>query len=76
MANESLESRVTRRKHELISELHEHKRNSSRGAAMGEVERLKLRLSDLEQIVKHRLGAGWANVDASTAVQLDAWIEQ
>ena len=70
----TLEARVASRKQELISELHEHKRNSCRGSAPASILRLRERLDDLAHILRHGVTKGWAQVDAATAVQLDEWI--
>ena len=73
-ATASLEARVASRKQELISELHEHKRNSCRGGAAASILHLRERLDDLAHILRHGVTNGWAQVDAATTVQLDEWI--
>ena len=62
-----LEIRVAKRKEELISEILEHKENSSRAGAADAVDRIKVRLSELAHIVKQGMGP-------SAKVKLAAWI--
>jgi hypothetical protein len=69
-----LEGRVTARKAELIAEIIEHKKNSSRVGAAEAVDRLKARLSDLAHIVKDGIVDGWANVGPKARTRLDEWI--
>lgn len=72
----SLEARVESRKRELISEIVEHKKNSSRFGAAEEVAKIKTRLSELAQIVKEGVIDGWANVRPSAKLKLDEWISR
>jgi hypothetical protein len=69
-----LEARVTARKSELIAEIIEHKKNSSRYGAAEAVDTLKARLSELAYIVKEGVADGWANVGPKARIQLDAWM--
>jgi prephenate dehydrogenase len=69
-----LETRVARRKQELISEIVEHKKNSSRTGAAEAIDKLKARLSELANIVKEGVVDGWANVGSSAKTKLDEWI--
>ena len=69
-----LETRVANRKRELISEIVEYKKNSSRAGAAEAVDKLKARLSDLAHIVKGGVADGWANVRPSARLQLDEWV--
>ena len=69
-----LEVRVAKRKRELISEIVDHKKNSSRPGAAEAVDRLKDRLSELAHIVKECVVDGWANVGPSAQLKLDEWI--
>ncbi len=69
-----LETRVANRKQELISEILEHKKNSSRVGAAEAIARIKSRLSDLTYIVKGGVVDGWANVRPSAKLELDEWI--
>ena len=69
-----LETRVENRKRELISEIVEHKKNSSRAAAAEAIDRAKARLSDLAHIVKEGVVDGWANVRPSAKVKLEEWM--
>ena len=66
----ALEVRVETRKRELIAEIIEHKKNSSRFGAGEAVDRIKDRLSELAHIVRE----GWANVDPKSRVRLDEWL--
>jgi hypothetical protein len=68
-----LEARVARRKQELISEIVEHKKNSSRAGAADAIADIKARLSELAHIVKEGVVDGWANVGPSATLKLDAW---
>ena len=70
----SLETRVENRKQDLISEIIEHKKNSSRAGAAAAIDTIKVRLSDLAYIVKQDLVDGWANVAPSAKLKLDEWI--
>ena len=69
-----LETRVTNRKLELISEIIEHKKNSSRFRATNEIDRIKARLSELTHIVKEGVADGWSNVGPQAKLTLDAWM--
>lgn len=59
-----LETRVENRKRDLIAEIVEHKKNSSRAAAAEAIDRAKARLSELARIVK----------DGATKLKLDEWM--
>jgi hypothetical protein len=69
-----LETRVESRKRELISEIVEHKKNSSRAGAADAIDKAKARLSELAYIVKEGVIDGWANVGPSAAFKLDEWM--
>jgi hypothetical protein len=69
-----LEIRVAKRKQELISEIVEHKKNSSRAGSAEAIDQIKARLSELAHIVKEGVVDGWANVGPSATLKLDAWI--
>ena len=69
-----LETRVENRKRDLISEIVEHKKNSSRAVAAEAIDRAKARLSELAHIVKEGVGDGWANVRPSAKLRLEEWI--
>lgn len=69
-----LESRVERRKREWISEIVEHKKNSSRASAGAEIDRARAKLLDLAYILKAGVTSGWANVSPSATLRLDEWI--
>jgi hypothetical protein len=69
-----LETRVANRKLELISEVIEHKQNSSRAGAAEAIEKAKARLTELAQIVKEGVVDGWANLSPSAQLKLDEWM--
>jgi hypothetical protein len=69
-----LEIRVARRKQELISEIIEHKKNSSRAGAAAAVDKIKVRLSDLADIARDGMVGGLANMHPSAKLKLVAWI--
>jgi hypothetical protein len=69
-----LEARVAHRRFELIAEIIEHKKNSSRFGAAEAVDRLKERLSDLAHIVKEGVVDGWANVGPQAKLRIDDWL--
>lgn len=72
----TLEARVAARKQELISEIVDHKKNSSRAGAAEAIEKLKARLLELAHIVKEGVGDGWAHVAPSAKLKLAAWVEK
>lgn len=69
-----LETRVANRKRELIEEILEHKKNSSRAGAAEAIDRAKGRLTELARIVKEGVVDGWANVGQSAKLKLDEWM--
>jgi len=69
-----LETRVANRKQELISEILELKKNSSRSGAAEGIHKITGRLSELAHIVKVGVADGWANVGPSATRRLDDWI--
>jgi len=69
----SLETRITSRKQELISEIVELKLGSRLGA-VETIDRLKDRLSELATIVNEGVVDGWANIGSRTRRRLDEWI--
>jgi len=69
-----LEARVANRKRELISEMVEHKKNSSRAGAAEAIDAIKARLSELAHIEKEGVVDGWANVGPKARLRLDEWI--
>ncbi len=71
-----LETRVANRKQELVSEILEHKKNSSRAGAADAVDKIKARLSELAHIVKEGVVDGWANVGPRARLKLDEWISK
>jgi hypothetical protein len=70
LATPDLQTRVENRKRQLIDEILDHKKNSSRFGAAEEIDKLKVRLTQLTQIMKD----GWTNLDPRTRGQLDAWV--
>ena len=71
MKPEDLETRVTNRKRELITEIIEHKKNSSRFGADEAVEKIKHHLSELTQILK---ASTWTDLSAGTRLRLAEWV--
>lgn len=69
-----LETRVETRKRELIAEIVENKKNSSRPGAAEAIDRAKARLSELAHIVKEGVVDGWANVGPAAKLKLDNWM--
>ena len=69
-----LQRRVATRKQQLISEIIEHKKDSLRIRAAGEIDRIKTRLSDLDHIVKQGVVDGWANLGERAKRRLEDWI--
>jgi hypothetical protein len=70
----ALETRVLARKAELIAEIIEYKKNSSRSGAAEAIDRIKVRLADLAQIVKDGVVDDWANVGPKAKLQFDEWL--
>jgi hypothetical protein len=70
----TLEAQVTARKAELIAEIIEHKKNSSRVGAADAIDRLKARLLELSHIVKEGVVDGWAKMDPQARTRLDEWM--
>ena len=69
-----LETRIANRKQELIAEILEHKKNSSRAGAAEAIDKIKARLSELAHIVKEGVVDGWVNVGPKARVKLDEWM--
>jgi len=72
----SLEAQVSARKAELLAEIDEHKKNSSRVGSAEAIDRLKARLSELAHIVKEGVVDGWANVGPRAKTRLDEWMSK
>ena len=70
----ALETRVLARKADLIAEIIEYKKNSSRFGAAEAIDRLKVRLADLAQIVKDGVVDDWTNVGPKAKLQFDEWL--
>lgn len=68
---DDLESRVASRKRQLITELIEHKKNSSRLGAAEAIGKLTYHLSELSQILKVDEGT---NLSAGARLRLAQWI--
>ena len=71
-----LETRVENRKRELIAEIVEHKKNSSRSGAADAIDKCKARLSELAHIVKEGVVDGWGNVGPRARLKLDEWMSK
>lgn len=70
----ALETRVLARKAELIAEIIEYKKNSSRFGAAEAIDRIKVRLADLDDIVRDGVIGDWANVGPKAKVRFDEWL--
>jgi hypothetical protein len=73
-AGSDLETRVALRKRDLMSELVEHKKNSSRFSSTAAMERIRGRLSELAHIIKEGVGDDWAHVGPGAKRKLEYWI--
>ena len=71
MKPDDLEVRVSNRKRQLIGEIIEHKKNSSRYGAADAIDKIKHHLLELSQIVK---ADEWRNLSADARVRLADWI--
>jgi hypothetical protein len=69
--SDDLEAKVAERKLELITEIIEHKKNSSRFGAAEAIDKLKHRLSELSHIMK---ADAWTDLSAGTRLRLAEWI--
>jgi hypothetical protein len=63
-----LESKITSRKLELISEIKEHKKNSSRSGATEAIGRISAHLAELALIVKE------GDADRNSKTKLVQWL--
>jgi uncharacterized circularly permuted ATP-grasp superfamily protein len=68
---DDLEALVANRKRQLIAEIIEHKTNSSRFGAAEAIDKIKLHLSELAQIIKKD---DWATLSEGTRQRLAEWI--
>lgn len=68
---DDLEARVVNRKRQLISEIIEHKKNSSRYGAAEAINQIQHRLSELSQILK---ADKWPDLSAGARLRLTEWI--
>ena len=68
---DDLEVRVTNRKQQLIAEIIEHKRNSSRFGAAEAIDRIKDHLLELSQILKANK---WPQLSEGARVRLGEWV--
>lgn len=69
--SDDLETRVANRKLELITEIIEHKKNSSRFGAADAIAKLKHHLSELSDIVKAN---EWSKLSDGARLRLAEWI--
>lgn len=69
--HDDLETRVASRKQHLITEIIEHKKNSSRSGAAQAIERIRHHLSELSQIMQP---GEWTNLSAGARLRLADWI--
>lgn len=70
----ALETRVLARKAELIAEIIEYKKNSSRMGAAEAIGRIKMQLTELAQIVKEGVVDDWANIDPKAKLRFNEWL--
>ena len=75
-SRDDLSSRVASRKQELIAEILEHKKNSSRIGAAAVIDKNKARLSELAYIVKDGAIDDWTKVGPDAKRQLDEWVSR
>jgi hypothetical protein len=68
---DDLETRVSNRKRQLIAEIIEHMKNSSRSGAAEAIDRIKYHLSELSHILK---AEEWSNLSAGARLRLTEWI--
>ena len=68
---DDLEMRVANRKLELITEIIEHKKNSSRYGAAEAIDKIKHHLSELSQILKAH---EWPKLSAEARLRLVDWV--
>jgi hypothetical protein len=67
-----LETQVANRKRELIAEIIEHKKNSSRYGAAESIQRLKDKLVELSHIVKEV--DRWTSISPQAKLRLAEWV--
>jgi len=68
---DDLEIRVTNRKQQLITEIIEHKKNSSRFGAADAIDRIQGHLFELSQILKANK---WPQLSEGARVRLGEWV--
>jgi prephenate dehydrogenase len=68
---DELETRVANRKLQLITEIIEHKKNSSRYGAAEAIDKIKHHLSELAEIVKAH---EWPQLSAAARLRLVDWV--
>jgi len=68
---DDLEARIANRKRELITEILEHKKNSSRSGASEAIHRINYHLSELSEILKADTSP---KLSSGTRLRLVEWI--
>ena len=68
---DDLETRVANRKLQLITEIIEHKKNSSRYGAAEAIDKIKHHLSELSEILKAH---EWPQLSADARLRLVDWV--
>jgi len=68
---DDLETQVASRKRQLITEIIEHKKNSSRYGAAEAIDKINHHLSELSQILK---AATWTDLSAGARLRLAEWV--
>ena len=69
--HDDLEARVANRKRELITEIIEHKKNSSRWGAAEAIDRIGQHLAELSTIVKTH---EWTKLTPDARLRLADWV--
>ena len=69
-----LESRIAKRKDELVAKLTELQA-SAEITAVEARDKIKARLSQLAHFVKEGVVDGWANINDTTRTKLDRWLD-
>jgi 3-oxoacyl-ACP reductase-like protein len=69
-----LETRIAKRKDELVAKLTELQANAEITAVEAR-DKIKARLSQLAHVVKEGVVDGWANINDATRSKLDRWLD-
>lgn len=70
-----LETRVANRRRDLVAEIVDYKKNSSRAGSAPAIDKIQERLTELADIVRHgNVNDDWAGVSPNTRQKLEDWI--